>query len=179
MTGTYNKPVIGLCGGIGAGKTAVARMLEELGCAVAHSDDAARAAFDDPQIRNSLLDWWGGGILKDDGTIDRSAIAHIVFSDPEQRQRLEALTHPWIEARRCEQFEAAAATATALVIDAPLLLEVGLDEACDAVVVVDALWAIRAARVAQSRGWSEAELHKREESQLPRDLKRQKADYYF
>ena len=175
--GRRPKPVIGIAGGIGAGKTAVAKILAALGCVVAHSDEAARAALEDPEIRETLLKWWGEAILDPAGRIDRSKLGRLVFASPEDRRRLEALTHPWIEARRRAQFAAAPPEAPALVIDAPLLFEAGLDAACDAVIFVDAPRPLRLHRVRETRGWSEAELRRREESQLPLDVKRSGADH--
>lgn len=170
-------PIIGLAGGIGAGKSAVAAILRDLGCFVSDSDDAARAALRDPAIRDELVSWWGDAIVDQDGEIDRSQVAKIVFSDPDARRRLERLTHPWIERRRLEQFAAAPPETRALVIDAPLLFEAGLDESCDAVIFVDADRDSRLARVKRERGWDEAELRAREESQMPLDEKRGRADY--
>src|SRR5690606_3719789 len=91
------KPVIGLAGGIGSGKSTVARMLAELGCTVSDSDAAARAALEDHDVRKRIVDQWGDAILDSGGRIDRSKLAAIVFNDPAQRRLLEAITHPWIE----------------------------------------------------------------------------------
>jgi dephospho-CoA kinase len=172
-----HKPIIGIAGGIGAGKSAVAKALVQLGCVVSHSDHEARAALRDPVIRDTLVAWWGDDILDTAGAVDRAVVAQIVFEDPDQRRRLEALTHPWIEARRRELFEDAPAESPALVIDAPLLFETGLDHQCDAVIFVDAPRELRLRRVVVSRGWDDAELSRREESQLPLDEKRSRADY--
>lgn len=171
------KPIIGLTGSIGAGKTEVARILASLGCFVVHSDDLARESLRDPTIKRRIIDEWGGAIVDPaTGEIDRSLLAHIVFRDPAQRRTLESITHPWIEARRRELFAAAPANALALVIDAPLLIEAGVDEQCDAVILVDADRSLRLARLRASRGWDEAELARREQSQLPLDQKRKRAD---
>lgn len=148
-----------------------------MGCVVTESDVLARDALRQPRIRDELVTWWGPAVLNASGEIDRSAVAAIVFGDPAQRRRLEGLTHPWIEQRRREQFAAAPETTPAFVIDAPLLFEAGLDAECDAVIFVDADRSIRLARVAAARGWDEAELGKREQSQLPLDEKRRRADY--
>lgn len=170
------KPIIGIAGGIGSGKSTVARILADLGCTVADSDAAARAALHDPAVRQQIIQQWGEHILDDAGDIDRSKLANIVFSDPPQRRILESITHPWIEARREEQFASAPHHAPALVIDAPLLFEAGLDQQCDAIIFVDAPWETRLQRVQSTRGWDEAELKRREDSQLSLDEKRQRAD---
>lgn len=170
------KPIIGLAGGIGSGKSTVARMLGELGCVVADSDATARAALHDPAIRRRIVDRWGADVLDGGGEIDRSKLAGIVFADSTQRKALETIMHPWIEARRRELFAAAPGDAPALVIDAPLLFEAGLDAECDTVIFVDAPREVRLERVKAARGWDEAELKRREESQLPLDEKRRRAD---
>lgn len=169
--------MIGLAGGIGAGKSTVARILAEFGCVVVDSDELGRAALRDPEIRRTIVSWWGAGVLDASGEVDRRAVASIVFTDASQRARLESLTHPWIEARRLERFAAAPAGARALVIDAPLLYEAGLDASCDAVVFVDADRSARVRRVMETRGWDESELGRREESQLPLDEKRRRAHH--
>ena len=174
---TVGKPVIGLAGGIGAGKSAVAAILAGLGCVVCNSDDLARQALGDPAIRAELVGWWGRDVLNPDGEIDRAAVAAIVFNRPDELRRLELLVHPWIETRRKALFATAPADVCALVIDAPLLFEAGLDAECDAVIFVDADRGTRLARVAEGRGWDELELDKREDSQLPLDEKRARSDY--
>jgi dephospho-CoA kinase len=171
------KPVIGLAGGIGAGKSTVARILRELGCAVVNSDDLAREALRDPDIKRELVKWWGQNVLDATGEIDRSTVAHVVFADPAERKRLEALTHPWIEERRREHFAEAERSTCAYVIDAPLLFEAGVDQECDAVIFVDAPRKLRLERLMRDRGWSEEELNRRESSQLSLDEKRSRADY--
>ena len=169
-------PIIGLAGGIGSGKSTVARLLEKLGCIVSDSDALGRAALRDPKIRDQLVSWWGSSILNKEGEIDRSAVAKIVFNDADERARLEGLTHPWIEACRKAMFDSAPAGTVALVIDAPLLFEAGLDRECDAVIFVDSPPALRLERVRRARGWDAAELARRESSQLPLDVKRSRAD---
>ena len=171
------KPIIGITGGIGAGKSAVARILSQLGCFVVDSDDLARQALLDPVVLETLVLWWGRGILDPQGQIDRRAIAGIVFTRPAERKRLESLVHPWIEKRRLARFKTAPDAAPALVIDAPLLVEAGIDEQCDAVIFVNCDRSKRLDRLTQNRGWSDRELNQREESQLPLDAKRTRADY--
>lgn len=175
--GAARPPTIGLVGGVASGKSTVAAAWAEAGCVVCHSDDLGRRALEDPQIRSTLRSWWGPSIIAPDGRVDRSSVAAIVFADAAERRRLEALTHPWIEQSRKAAFAAAGANATAFVIDAPLLLEVGLDRECDAVVFVDAPRSLRVARVQTDRGWSEAELDRREAAQWPLDRKREQADH--
>lgn len=169
--------ILGLAGGVGSGKSTVAGLLAELGCVVVDSDDLGRRALRDPAIREAIVGWWGRGVLDESGEIDRAAVATLVFARPLELKRLESLVHPWIERRRREVFDAAPRDARALVIDAPLLFEAGLEAECDAIIFVDADRSVRLARSKASRGWTEDDLRKREESQLPLDEKRARSDY--
>ncbi|MBK7404636.1 MAG: dephospho-CoA kinase [Phycisphaerales bacterium] len=170
--------VIGLAGGVGSGKSEVARAFAELGCPVADSDKAAREALDRPDVRAKLVEWWGGEVLDRDGRIDRKRVAAIVFADADQRLRLEGLVHPIVRQGRAElRDQARQAGAPAVIVDAPLLFEAGLDAECDAVIFVDAPLALRQDHVRISRGWDQAELVRREKVQLPLDEKRKRSDH--
>ncbi len=170
--------VIGLTGGIGAGKSTVAGIFAELGCIVSDSDAHSRAVLAREEVRAELVRWWGPSVLDADGAVDRTRVASIVFSDPEARRRLEGLVHPLIaHAREADRTRAMAESAPALVIDAPLLLEAGLDRQCDAIVFVDAPEAARLARVRETRGWDAGELHRREAAQMPLAEKRRRSGF--
>lgn len=168
-------PVIGLVGGVGAGKSVVAGMLEDLGCLVSDSDRDARTTLEDPGVLQVLRSWWGDGVITAEGVADRSAIAARIFEDPEQRVRLEGLLHPRIHELRKSRFAAAPSEIKAFVIDAPLLFEAGLDAECDAVLFVDSPIERRLERVVAVRGWDESDLHRREDAQLPIEEKRRRA----
>lgn len=173
------KPVIGIVGGIGSGKSFVARQFGERGCLVIDSDEQIRQAYLDPEIQQTLRQWWGDAVFTPQGEIDKSAIAAKVFQHPPQRQRLEHLLHPFIARQRDRLMRSAAEDPQVLayVWDTPLLFEVGLDRQCDAVVFVEAPLSQRQQRVQQTRGWSDKELENREKFQLPLDKKRQMAHY--
>lgn len=164
--------MIGLVGGVGSGKSFVAAILKEQGCVVSDSDRMARRSFEAPEVRSQLQTWWGPGILNEDGQIDRAAVAAVVFRDPVERRRLEALIHPMVEAARRSLFRAAPSGTRALVIDAPLLLEVGLAGECSQIWFVDAPETVRRTRVMADRGWSADELDRREAAQWSLDRKR-------
>ncbi|MCE9619814.1 MAG: dephospho-CoA kinase [Planctomycetes bacterium] len=168
-------PVIGLVGGIGSGKSEVARMLAEVGCVVCDSDSLVRKTLREPAIKQELVNWWGPTILDSHGEINRKAVAHLVFASNEDRLRLEQLIHPRVEARRQEIFAAAPPTTPALVIDAPLLLEAGLGPKCDRIWFIDAPLATRIERVHKARGWAATDLERRESAQWPLDRKRSAA----
>lgn len=185
--------VIGLAGGIGAGKSEVARLLADLGCAVLDSDAQAKAILDEPAVRDELVRWWGERILlppqsnAPDRRVDRRAIAQIVFSSEPDRLRLEHLVHPILKQRRAATIAALSRGEPALappapgrrpravIIDAPLLFEAGVDAECDAVIFVDAPRPMRLDRVQRARGWDEAEFSRRESAQLPVEEKRRRS----
>ncbi len=171
------KVILGIAGGVGAGKSTVAGILAGLGCVVANSDAMGHEALRDPDIRAAIVSWWGPDVLDESGEIDRGEVARIVFARPEQRRRLESLVHPWIGTRRRALFEQAPPATPALVIDAPLLFEAGLDRECTAVIFVETDRPQRLGRLVDSRGWDDAELTRREESQLSLDDKRARSDY--
>ena len=178
MTSVYKgKPIIGIVGGIGSGKTYVAQLFGELGCLVIEADALVREAYQDPAVLQTLRDWWGAEIFLPGGAVHRPAIARKVFEDPEQRRRLEGLLHPWVNQRRRQMQEQADAQIVAFIWDTPLLFETGLNRECDAVVFVDAPEAERLRRVGAQRHWDAAELHRREILQMPLDKKRRISDY--
>jgi dephospho-CoA kinase len=172
------KPIIGIAGGIGSGKSRVARLFGELGCAVIDSDAQVRDVYAREDVRRTLKQWWGEGVFKPGGELDRAAVAARVFSDPGERARLEALVHPLVAEARDEAMRAAARDPqlVAFVWDTPLLFEVGLRAQCDAVVFVDAPLELRLRRVRRTRGWDAAELARRENLQWPLDRKRNLSD---
>lgn len=174
-----NKPIIGLAGGIGSGKTSVARILESLGAAVVDSDRLSHEQLGDPEVIATLHKWWGESVRGPDGKVDREAVAAIVFGDPAALARLQNLLYPRIKKRREELMAAYTADANvrAVVLDTPKLYEAGLDELCDAVIFVDVDDNVRAERLAESRGWSASELARREKLLNPLDRKRISADH--
>jgi dephospho-CoA kinase len=173
------KPIIGLTGGIGAGKTFVGNLFAEMGCLSISSDALVRDAYTEPEIKRLLRDWWGDDVFGPSGEVDRSAIARRIFDCVEERQRLEGMLHPQVDRLRQAMMDRGAADerVVAYVWDTPLLFESGLSDRCDAIVFVDAPAAVRLKRLQENRGWDTAELSRRENSQLPMDKKRQMSDY--
>lgn len=172
-------PTIGLMGAPGSGKSLVAGQLASMGCVVIDSDELARRALGEPAVIRQIGRWWGDGVIKPDGTVDRKALARIVFADRVELKKLESLTHPKVHAGRALlRSQALARPGTrAIIEDSPLLLESGIDRDCDVRVLVDAPFDVRLGRVRHTRGWDAGELLRREKNQLPLDIKRQRADY--
>jgi len=174
------KPVIGLVGGIGAGKSTAARLLAARGGVVVDADVLGHDALEDSEIRQSVMCQWGerANLLRPDGRIDRRALGRIVFENSADRRALEAIVFPYIRVRA----EAALAAAQAdpdvrfVVLDAAVMLEAGWDGVCDKVVYVDAPRAQRLARVAARSGWTDSELAAREAAQWPAERKMAAAD---
>lgn len=173
------KPIIGLAGGIGAGKSTVASILQDLGARVIDSDRLNHDELNSPEVQAELCQWWGERIVKPDGSTDRGVIRSIVTADPQARRRLEELVHPRIARRRDAMMAEWAndPAVLAVVWDSPLLFEAGLAEACDKVIYVDADPAARRARVMGARSWSEEDMLRLEKSQYSLDFKRNSADY--
>ncbi len=170
--------VIGLTGGVGAGKSTVARALAKLGAVVYDADREVSHALADPQVKREIVARWGQEVLTEEGAVDRRALASIVFRNEADRKALEGIVHPRLGRARREAMERAVSEgAPAVVYDAPLLMEAGLDRECDAVIFVDAPEEARRTRVAQERGWSEEELGRREAAQLPVEEKRARARF--
>jgi dephospho-CoA kinase len=173
------KPIIGIAGGIGSGKSFVAGLFGELGCLVISSDDQIRDAYRDPQVLTTLQQWWGGDVLTPAGEVNKRVVAQRIFANPADRERLERLLHPMVNEARDRVMASAVddPAVVAFVWDTPLLFETGLNAKCDAVVFVEAPHAVRLARVQGSRGWDAGELARRENSQMPLDTKRKLSQY--
>lgn len=175
--------MIGLVGGIAAGKSAVARALSRhLRILTLDADQSGHRGLRSEEIRSRLVERFGERILGGDGEVDRKVLAREVFgTTPEHqcnRHDLERIVHPWIRADLETQLREARAArqVDVILLDAPVLLESGWDEICDAVAFIDTPLEQRAARAA-TRGWSLEELHTREKNQLPLDEKRRRSSF--
>lgn len=175
----HAKPVVGLVGGIGAGKSTVAAALARHGGRVVAGDPLGHEALEHPDIKARILDVWGGReVVTPDGKIDRKRLGRIVFPSPVERSRLEHLVHPYIEGRIREEIAKLDADPAVkfVVLDAAVMLEAGWDGLCDKLVFVDAPRDVRLSRVRAQRGWTAADLANREAVQMPADKKRERAD---
>ena len=130
--------VIGLTGGIASGKTSVAAFLERLGAAVVDADLLAREVVEPGEkALDKIVAAFGSGVLNGDGSLNRAALAEIVFSDPAARRTLEAITHPAIRARAEEKLAALREQGVpAVFYVAPLLIEAGNSHRVDEIWVV-------------------------------------------
>jgi len=174
-----NKPIIGIVGGIGSGKSFVADLFGEFGCVVFHSDELARAAYNEARVKAKVAGLLGPAVLRSDGSVDRSYIAGRVFSDPEVRRKIEKIIHPIVVRKRLKAMNERGddAGVVGFVWDSPLLMETGMFKQCDAMVFVNAPLELRTDRVAKSRKWAADELFRRENLQHPLDKKREISEY--
>ncbi len=171
--------VLGLIGSIGSGKSRLAELLRRHGGRVVSGDEAGHEALCQPDIRASIRNRWGSGVVAADGSIDRRKLGAIVFADPAELKALEELVFPYIRHRLQEAIEEAKRDGDArfIVLDAAVLLEAGWHDKCDRIVFVDAPRPIRLERVARQRRWTDAELSAREKAQLPLSEKAARADF--
>jgi len=171
--------VVGLVGGIGSGKSTVAAQFADLGCAVVDADRMGHALLEEPAIRRALVARFGRKILGEGGRIDRRLLGQEAFASAERLEALNSIVHPelWPRVRRAILQARRRRGARAVVVDAALLLEKGLDALCDCVVYLHAPREVRRARTRASRGWRPSEVARREAAQISLKAKRQRADY--
>ena len=172
------KLVIGLVGGIGAGKSTAAKCFANRGGFVIDADALGHEALRQPEIIRQVVERWGERVRNLDGSLDRRAIGRIVFADPTERNALEAMVFPYIGSRSLEEIKKALANPEVrfVVVDAAVLFEAGWNQNVDRVVYIDAPRELRLARVKERSNWTEPELTAREANQLPADVKRARAD---
>lgn len=174
--------VIGLVGGIGSGKSTVARMIGERdGVVVIDADRLGHEILLLDEVKTLIRAEWGDVPFGDDGEIDRRKMAALVFSGTVESsthlEKLLAISHPRIAERLKRQIETAKMGEKALVLlDAPLLLEGNWDRFCDEIIFVDTPEHVRMKRVMQ-RGWTMAEYQARAANQLPLETKRHAARF--
>jgi dephospho-CoA kinase len=175
----YSKPVIGIIGGIGSGKTAVSTELSRLGCAVVDADAIGHELLGAPEVLDQLRRRWGDEIFSDERHVDRAALAEIVFSSRGDLDALNGILHPLIGQEMSSAVARAMSDASveAIVLDAALLLEAGWDKLCSHVIFVDTPPDVRYRRVREQRGWEKENWESREKMQISLDIKRRRCDY--
>jgi dephospho-CoA kinase len=170
--------LVGLTGGIGSGKSTVARMLEERGAVVFDADLLAREAVEPGTSgHTAVIERFGADVLAPGGELDREALASIVFADPSARRDLERIVHPEVRRLFAEGSEAYRDTDRIVVFSAPLLVESGMHTAFEILVVVSATVATQIERLMRQRGMSEAAIRARIDAQAPLEDKAAVADF--
>jgi len=167
--------LVGVTGGMAAGKSTALTCFQALGASVVDADDVVHGLYAPRQeAYQAMVDRWGRGILNPDGTVNRAAVAQRVFGDDRELQWLNALVHPLAQ-RRIQQL-AAGQTSAVFCCGVPLLFETGWERTMTRTVAVwcdpQTQW-----RRLLERGWSEADIRARLRQQMSMDEKLARADY--
>lgn len=167
---------IGLTGGIGSGKSTVARIFRQLDVPVYNSDEQGRRITDeDPEVKTAILQHFGAKVFFEDGRLNRKALAARVFQDKAELAALNAIIHPAV----AKDFEAWCQQQHAPIVikEAAIVFEHGLENYLDGVLVVDAPEALRIKRVMKRSAMTEAEVKQRMAQQLPSETLIHKANW--
>ena len=169
---------IGLTGGIGSGKSTVAKLLAEAGFKVVDADQIAREIMEPGSpVLDDVADAFGADVIREDGTLDRGKLAGRAFVDKRATEKLNSITHPAIRAESERRFaDAEAAGEPAVVYDMPLLVDIGMHRDMDLTVVVDVDADERVRRLVSSRGLEEADARARIAQQIDDATRKAAAD---
>lgn len=170
--------VLGITGGIGAGKSTVTAILSALGGTVIDADVIAREVMEPTgSAYGDVVETFGREILQEDGQIHRKKLASLVFGDKKKLDCLNQLTHPRVMEEMQRQIDGAE---TELVcLDVPLLFSCQFTLTCDATLAVIAPYEVRIARVMERDGCTREQVEERIRQQLPDEVLREKADYWI
>ncbi len=170
--------IIGLTGGIATGKSAVVEMLRRKGAYIIDADQLAREVVEPQQPAwQEIVDWLGDSILLSNRSLNRARVAELVFGDRERLEKLNSIIHPRVGARileRTKEIEQADPGAV-IVYDIPLLIEAGMQEMTDLILLVYAPRALQLSRLQKRDGLSPEEAEKRLSAQMLIDEKKQYA----
>lgn len=172
--------VVGLTGGIGSGKSSAAGFLAARGVPIIDADAISRGCVEPGPVLEAIVRRFGEDILLPSGALDRAALASVVFNDVRARRDLEGLTHPCILAgieTRLQSLREAPQPPPLAVVEHPLLVETGAHERVDVVVVVEAPFEARVARLMSARGMSRDDVLARVASQADEAERRSVADH--
>jgi len=173
VEGPAKKPIIGILGGIGSGKSTVAAEFAKLGCEVIDADKIAHELLDEQPVRKKVVSLFGSGILGSAGKIDRSKLADIVFADADKLSALNNIIHPLVLTRADQLIERynRQGPVKAIVLDMPLLVEVGWHKRCDRLIFVDCKPRLRADRAKKMGIFNKNQFKIRENFQISVDSK--------
>jgi dephospho-CoA kinase len=171
------KPIIGILGGIASGKSTVAAEFAKLGCKVIDADKIAHEVIEQKNIKKKIVDIFGGDVLNSASEVDRKKLAGVVFFNTEKLSLLNNIVHPLVIAQveqLIEQYNRRNQV-RAIVLDMPLLAEIGWTERCDRLIFVDCSEKIRLKR-AKKMGFNKNQIKIRENFQISLDNKKKLAD---
>jgi dephospho-CoA kinase len=170
---------IALTGNIASGKSTVSELFRRWGATIIDADELAREAqAPGTPVLGAIVERFGPGVLRPDGTLDRAALRRLVLDNPASLADLNAIVHPEVQRRRDQLARTAAAKGDGIVVSViPLLFEAADPGAFDTVVLVDAPVEVRRQRLLESRDLSQDEANQLLAAQLPSDVKRPRSDY--
>jgi len=177
VVATGKKPIIGILGGIGSGKSTAAAEFAKLGCKVIDADKIAHELLGEPSVKEKVVGLFGRSILNPEGKIDREKLAEVVFADADKLSLINEIIHPLVLQRAGElikQYDCQKQV-KAIVLDMPLLVEVGWDKRCDKLIFVDCEQKLRLDR-AKKLGFDKNQVKIRENFQISLDNKANLAD---
>jgi dephospho-CoA kinase len=177
-------PVFGIVGGIGSGKSSVARWVAtyDPGVVLINGDEVGHEVLTHKAAQEAIRQRFGEGVFDRAGQIDRRALGHLVFGPSEEkraaRHDLERIVHPQIRETFVRRIaEAEAAKKQAVLLDAAVLFEAGWNDLCHAIVFIDVPRGERLNRLHTGRNWDEADVERREASQVSLETKRKQSDF--
>ena len=176
---TSHKKLIGILGGIASGKSCVAREFEKLGCKVINADQIAHRLLARNEVIEQIVNAFGDSMIDENGCIIRQKLAEIVFADKEQTDRINSIIHPLVD-KRCTELIDEYNTidqVKAIVLDVPLLAEVGWTQRCDTLIFVDCDDKIRYKRALKRRSANIECIKNREKLQISLDIKADMSHY--
>jgi dephospho-CoA kinase len=175
-------PVVGIVGGIGSGKSSVAKWVAKRhsDLILINGDETGHEVLTRPSVKDAIRKRFGEAVFDVDGHVDRKSLGQIVFGSKNDqrlaRRDLEQIVHPQIRKIFEERIaEAAASGKSVVLLDAAVLFEAGWNDLCHTIVFVDVPDNHRLDRLRETRGWDEAEVRSREASQAPLETKRKNA----
>lgn len=178
MGNNKKKPIIGILGGIASGKSTVAAEFARRGCKIIDADEIVHELLQKTVVKDKITGLFGQAILDSAGKIDHRKLAEVVFTDADKLSSLNKIIHPLVLERTEELIELynRQGGIKAIVLDMPLLAEVGWTERCDRLIFVDCKPTLRIERAKKMRGLDENQIKIRENFQISLDNKATIAD---
>ena len=172
------KPIIGIIGGVGSGKSTVAAEFGKLGCAVIDADKIAHELLEKKAAKKKIVDLFGQTVLNSAGKIDHRKLADVVFADADKLSSLNKIIHPLVLGRAEELIKQynRQNEVKAIVLDMPLLVEVGWAKRCDKLIFVDCKRQLRVDRAKKMGVFDENQIKIRENFQISLDNKAKLTD---
>ncbi|MHC4753876.1 MAG: dephospho-CoA kinase [Planctomycetota bacterium] len=173
MVNSITKPIIGILGGIGSGKSTVAAEFAKLGCAVIDADKIAHQVLSEKSVKAEIAKIFGKAVFDSDGNINRKKLGEAAFSSHEMNTQLNDITHPVVlqRAERLIERYKTQQNVKAIVLDMPLLFEVGWEKRCDKLIFVRCDREKRLERAKKNELFNENQLRIRENFQISLDKK--------